>query len=352
MIILPCGSTFGGFRNSRSVQIRAIRGRSSGRNAWLWHPNFQLLTSARLLLPPRLRSLRYLACRCSLPLSQPPALARLDDVAGALGRTAAAGIRGPVPKTETVVEGDLLALGDVTRRDDPDTPAPYLRAAVRGAGMIDEPAHVAAMPRVEVVTLVEPERHGADVPPPPHLLEPLRLPPGALGLRDPLAPVLDDHIPGRDRHPRIDAVSMDARAVASDHPRRWEERIGACRSCAQVEGESEAPDARATARQVSIRFRPRMAWEVGRDRRARRRAVFSPQRARRQRRTQRVKTTNPHLWTLMADIGERQVMRTLEVGRDRRMRRRAGDSPQSTRKAPRSELIRLCALCGETSGQD
>ena len=134
-----------------------------------------------------------------------------------------------MPEAESVVEGDLLSCGDIAVCDDPDAAAFPFGAAVRLARVVDEPADVPAPPGVEIVALVQAEDHRADVSPPAHLLEAHRPAPGALGLRNVLAAILDDHVAGRDRDPRMDAVSVDPRPGATDHPRRREQRIGACR---------------------------------------------------------------------------------------------------------------------------
>src|SRR3954471_23973014 len=77
------------------------------------------------------------------------------DVADAAFRAAETGMFFPVLHIETVVEGQLLALGDVAPRGDPDVTAHVFTFAVRLAGMVDEPRGVPSHVAVEIVALVD-----------------------------------------------------------------------------------------------------------------------------------------------------------------------------------------------------
>ena len=133
----------------------------------------------------------------------------VDDEAGAARGAAAARMQVPIAESETVVEGEFGARGDVAAGNDPDTTADHLDAAVGGAGVIDEAGDIAAGAAVEIVALGEVENVNAGIAAAALAGEALELATGGLGLRDAFAGVFDRGRAVGDRLAGVDAAAVN-----------------------------------------------------------------------------------------------------------------------------------------------
>ncbi len=122
----------------------------------------------------------------------PPALGAVYDVANATRRAATAGMIFPEGVAVSIIKGHLLACGDVTPGQDPNSSLAGFSAAIGRARVIDEPGDVAARAAVEIVTLIQVEDIDGAITAPPGAFQPPRLAPPGFGLGDLLAHIFDD----------------------------------------------------------------------------------------------------------------------------------------------------------------
>ena len=151
--------------------------------------------------------------------TEPPALVFRDDEAGATARAAAARVQPPFAKRKAVVVGELLAGRDVAARDDPDPAAHDFDAAVRRAGMVDEPGHAAAHSTIEIVPAIEHENVDAAIAAALQACEPLGFASLRFGFADSFAGVFDDARAVGDRSAGENAAAVNRRP-AVHHARR------------------------------------------------------------------------------------------------------------------------------------
>ena len=150
--------------------------------------------------------------------AQAPALRLGENETGALRRSAKARVVPPLLEIETVIEGELLAEGDVATRDDPDSAAPNLHPAIGRAGVIDQSRDITSDAAVNIVAGSEREDIHAVVLAALASRQPLRLSPLGFRLGDAFARVLDDLRAVGDGAKRVNAAPMDRR-TAGGNPR-------------------------------------------------------------------------------------------------------------------------------------
>ena len=123
--------------------------------------------------------------------AQPFPLPGSHDVTRARRRAAAARMQKPLVQRKTVIERQLLALGDVAPRNNPDPSADRLRFAVGRARVIDQARGIPAGSPVEIIASIQRENVHARVVTPLRPAQPRLFASHRFGLRDALTGVFD-----------------------------------------------------------------------------------------------------------------------------------------------------------------
>lgn len=145
-----------------------------------------------------------------------PALLFVDDETYTAWGTAAAGVKPPFGVRETVIEGELLASGDVAACDDPDPSADVVGPTIWSAGMVNQTGDIAGRAAVEVVLFVEIKNINAVVTAAFLTCQALLLALAGLGFRDALAGVFDHACFVGNVTPRINATSVNRGFARAD----------------------------------------------------------------------------------------------------------------------------------------
>jgi len=159
--------------------------------------------------PSRMGRNRALRAAQSQPAPHAPTVIRVDNKSNAAVRPTPARVLKALPISVAVVECQFGSRGDLLLRQNPDAPTDDIGATVGSARMVQQAGQIAPLAAVEVVPSVELKNINAPVasasfPRRPSLFAAIRL-----RLRDAFPGVFDHPRARRNRHPRIDAPSVD-----------------------------------------------------------------------------------------------------------------------------------------------